>query len=103
MIKRRKFGTSNNEIQRFFFFFVGETHEACNAYNFHFQKQEASESIEAYVIALWQLSKGCNFGEMQDWLTQDQIVVGFKDDTVRDKFLKDKRHRQSLGNYQATD
>ena len=45
-------------------FFAGETHEAFESYKLHLRKQESTESIEAYVAALRQLAKNCNFGQL---------------------------------------
>lgn len=78
------------EITKFKNVLVGEFHEAYEAYKFHVRKQEASESIEGYVVAFWQLAKGYNLWGMQDCLIREQIIIGVID-TVKEKILKDKR------------
>ncbi|KAK7101729.1 hypothetical protein V1264_020066 [Littorina saxatilis] len=70
-------------------FCVGATHEAFETYKFHTRSQEASESIEAYVAALRKLVKNCNYGEMEDRMLRDRIVVGVKSDAAREKLLED--------------
>jgi hypothetical protein len=49
-------------------FFVGDTHEAYESYKFHSRKQDVDESIEAYIAALRQLAKTCNYGEIEERL-----------------------------------
>ena len=71
--------------------FVGETHEAFESYKFHLRKQEPSENIETYMAALSQLAKNCNFGQLRDRLIRDQVVVGVRDDCVREKLPSDKQ------------
>ena len=66
-------------------FFAGETHEAFESYKFHHWKQEPTESIDAYVAELCQLAKNCNFGRIRDELIRDQVVVGVRDDSIREK------------------
>ena len=57
---------------------MGETHEAFESYKFHLRKQEPTENIETYVVALSQLAKNCNFGQLRDRLIRDQVVVGVR-------------------------
>ena len=73
------------------FFFVGQTHKAFESYEFHLRKQEPTESIEAYVAAIRQLAKNCNFGQLRDKLIRDQVVVGIRDDSIGEKLLADKQ------------
>ena len=77
-------------IEKFEEFFVGETHEAYESYRFHLRKQEHSENIETYITALRRLAKNCNFGELTNRMIRDQVVVGVKDDMLREKLLADK-------------
>ncbi|KAG1671242.1 Transposon Ty3-I Gag-Pol polyprotein [Nymphon striatum] len=77
-------------MQRFEEFFVGETHEAFESYKFHMRKQEPSETIEAYVGALRQLAKNCNFDKLENRMIRDQVVVGVRDDLIREKLQEDR-------------
>ena len=70
-------------------FFVGETHEAFESYKFHIRKQEASESVEAYVAAFRKLAKTCNFDKLKERLIRDQ-VVGVKQESLSEKLLEYK-------------
>lgn len=84
--------SNNLEIvmSKFEEYFVGETHEAYESYRFHLRRQEPSESIEAYIAELRKLAKTCNFGPMEDRLIRDQVVVGVREDLLREKLLEDK-------------
>ena len=72
-------------------FCVGETHEAYEMYKFHLRRQELSETIEAYISSLHQLAKNCNFGVLEDRMIRDQVVIGIREDAVREKLLEDKK------------
>ena len=79
-------------MQAFEAFCVGETHEAYESYKFHMRKQRPEETIEAYITSLRQLAKPCNFGsiQVQDRLIRDQVVIGAREESLREKFLEDK-------------
>ena len=77
-------------MDKFEDFCVGETHEAYKSYKFHLRRQEPSETIEAY-ISLRQLAKNCNFGVLGDRMIRDQVVMGVREDAVREKLLEDKK------------
>ncbi|CAM1319294.1 Uncharacterised protein r2_g2747 [Pycnogonum litorale] len=77
----------NKVIEKFHEFFIGETHEAYEAYKFHSRKQECEETIEGYVGALRKLAQSCNFGQILDRLIRDQVVIGVKDEALREKLL----------------
>ena len=66
-------------------------HEAFESYKFHLWKQEPTENTETYVGALCQLEKNCILGQLRDRLIRDQIVVGVRDDCIREKLLSDKQ------------
>lgn len=77
-------------IKKFDDFFVGETNEVYEAYVFNNRVQETAESIDTYIAALRQLAKTCNFENQEDRMIRDRIVVGVKDDDVRQKLLEVK-------------
>lgn len=56
--------------------------------NFIFERQNFQRVIQHLPR---HLEISCSFGEMQDRLIQDKIVLGVKDDTVREKCVKYKR------------
>ena len=75
-------------------FFVGDTHEAFESYKFHFRKLDASESIEGYIAALRKLTKTRNFDKLEERLIRDQVVVGVREEGLRQKPLEDKQLTQ---------
>ena len=76
-------------LKKFEDFCVGTTHEAFESYKFHVRCQEQSETIDAYVAELRKLAKGCNFGEQEDRMIRDRILVGCKSAEVQKKLLDD--------------
>ena len=76
-------------LKKFEEFCVGSTHEAFESYKFHIRNQEQSETIDAYVAELRKLARGCNFGEQEDRMIRDRILVGCKSEEVRKKLLED--------------
>ena len=75
-------------IQKFEEFCIGKTNEVYESYKFHLRKQEQDESIEAYVASLRQLARTCNFGTTEDRMIRDRVVVGVKEDRLREKLLE---------------
>ena len=63
------------------------TNETYEAYKFFSRSQNAGETVEAYITALYKLSSTCNFGTMTDRLIKDRLVIGIRDDKVREKLL----------------
>ena len=58
------------------------------SYKFHLRKQEQDETIEAYISSLRQFAKTCNFGTMEDRMIRDRVVVGVKEERLREKLLE---------------
>ena len=63
------------------------TNETYEAYKFFSRSKNAGETVEAYITALYKLSSTCNFGTMTDRLIKDRLVIGIRDDKVREKLL----------------
>ena len=78
-------------ILKFEEFCVGATHEAFESYKFHIRNQEGSETIDCYVAELRKLAKNCNFGDAEDRMIRDRIVVGVKCEELRKKLLADSK------------
>ena len=76
-------------IAKFQEFCVGATHEAFESYRFHVRTQSQAETIDTYVAELRKLARGCNFGDQEDRMIRDRILVGCKSDHVREKLLED--------------
>ena len=78
-------------IAKFEEFCVGTTHEAFESYRFHVRDQEQTESIDAYVAELRKLARGCNFGDQEDRMIRDRILVGCRSQKIREKLLEDSK------------
>ena len=58
-------------------------------YRFNNRKQEAGESIVAYVTELRMIAKNCaHDGITPDEILRDRLVLGIRDDKVREKLLR---------------
>ena len=78
-------------LQKFETFCIGETNETYERYKFNKRDQEQSETINTYVASLRTLSETCNYGEIEESLIRDRIVIGIKDNTTRKKLLQDHK------------
>ena len=76
-------------LEKFHQYCVGSTHEAFESFKFNSRVQENAESIDTFVSELRRLAKGCNYGDQEDRMIRDRILVGCKSDQVREKLLED--------------
>ena len=72
-------------------FFVGETNEIYERYQFNKRDQESGESIDSYVASLCTFAKTCNYGSLLDSLIRDRIVVGLRDNGTRKWLLQEAK------------
>ena len=56
---------------------------------FNLRKQEAHETVDSYVTALYVLAEHCRFGALHDELIRDRIVVGLKDFKLSERLQLD--------------
>ena len=75
-------------LNKFEEFCVGSTHEAFESYRFNVRNQLPNESIDAYVAELRKLAKGCNYGDQEDRMIRDRILVGTNSAEVQKELLK---------------
>ena len=78
-------------IQKFEEFCVGATNEAFESYKFHIRQQEGAETIDCYAAELRKLARNCNFGDLEDRMIRDRIVVGVKCEELRKKLLAERK------------
>ncbi|KAK7096049.1 hypothetical protein V1264_005395 [Littorina saxatilis] len=74
--------------QKYEQFFVGETNEVYEAFIFHHRNQDDDENIDSYVQSLRKLAKTCGFGDQEDRMLRDKMVLGIKDVRSREKLLE---------------
>ena len=74
-------------ITKFEEYCIGQRNETFERYNFNMRAQQDGETVDAYVTSLKTLAKTCNFGQLQDDLLRDRIVIGIRDNNIRKKLL----------------
>ena len=73
-------------LQKFEKYCVGETNET---YERHCSnKRDENQNESAYATALRTLAKACNFGQLENDLIRDRIVMGVRDESTRKKLLQ---------------
>lgn len=57
---------------------------------FHFNRiqQKDNETFDQFVASLRQQAKWCEFGELRDGLITDRIVIGVRDESLRERLLR---------------
>ena len=70
---------------------IGETNEIYERYLFNKRDQDAGESFDSYIACLRSLAKTCNFGELQDSMIRDRVVVGIRDNGIRKRLLTESK------------
>ena len=78
-------------IEKFEEYTIRRINEMFERYRFNSRNQEPSEGIDAYVSALRNLAKTCNFGSLHDSLVRDRIVFGVQSKHTRQKLLQERK------------
>lgn len=69
---------------------IGQTNVIYERYTFNSRSQE-QETIDAYVAELRTLAKTYTFGDMEDEMIRDRIVLGVKDNHTRKNLLQEMK------------
>lgn len=56
-------------------------------YVFFKREQLSNDSLGSYITALMKLSGSCSFGALRESFVRGQLILGVKDDRVRENFL----------------
>ena len=75
-------------LEKFEQYCIGETNQTYKRYRFNKCHQNEHETIDAYVTSLRTLAKTCNFGQLENDLIRDRVVMGIRDNTTRKKLLQ---------------
>ena len=59
-------------------------------YIFHNTEQQAHETIEQYLIKLRRLAEPCQFGNLEDEMVRDRLVLGCTDSAARTRLYREK-------------
>jgi hypothetical protein len=78
-------------IRAFDTYCIGETNTTYERYLFNRRVQEASEKFDGFVTELRRLIRSCDYGELEDSILKDRIVIGVRDDTTRRKMLQTRK------------
>ena len=68
--------------------FIPKKNVTYERYVFNTTSQEEL-TIDAYVTKLQQLSSSCEFGQLRESLVRDRLVVGVRDDSLRERLLRE--------------
>ena len=83
---------SSTTIFEMFDLQVGEINETYEHYIFNSRNQKPDEPIDAYVTALRNLAKTCNFSDcLKDSLLRDRIVLGIQSQHTSKRLLQDRK------------
>ena len=76
-----------NVVRKFDENCIPRTNETYESYRFFKRSQNAGETVEAYITALYKLSATCNVGSLRERLIRDRLVIGVRDEQAREKLL----------------
>lgn len=63
-------------------------------YKFNKCDEEMDKSTDSYAACLRSLAKTCDYGELEDSLIHDQLVIGIHNNSVRKIFAGQQTHSQ---------
>ena len=70
--------------------FVPQRHVLFERYKFNFASQQATDTVDSYLVRLRQLAGSCDFGTLKDSLIRDRLVIGTTDTSTRDRLLHER-------------
>ena len=72
-------------ITKFEEYCVRQRNETFERYNFNMRVQQEGETVDSHVTALKTLAETSNFGQLQDDLLRDKIVIRIKEKGYKEK------------------
>jgi len=70
---------------------IGELNEVYERYIFNKRQQEQNENFDTFLGDLQRLVKTCQYGDVEDSIIRDRIVLGIRDDATRKKLLRTRQ------------
>jgi hypothetical protein len=70
---------------------VGEINVTYERYVFNQRTQSPGETFDVFLADLRRLAKSCEYGDVEDSILRDRIVVGVRDDATRRKLLQRRK------------
>ena len=77
--------------ERFNEHFVGKRNVIYERVRFNMRRQEEGESVDMFITALYELAEHCGYGELNDEMLRDRIVVGIRNSTLAEKLQLDPK------------
>lgn len=71
--------------------FVGETNQTYERYVFNRRQQEPNENFDTFLSDLRRLIRTCEYGNQEDSIMRDRVVIGIRDDATRKKLLQNRK------------
>ena len=78
----KKYKTVKDKFDNYFIVCRNTIHKCAK---FNRQQQGETESVDEFITDLYTLAKYCQYGELQDELIRDRIVVGIQDAQLSEK------------------
>ena len=75
--------------QKFDTYFNGSKNVIFERARFNQRRQEADESVDEFVTALYRLVEHCDYGTLKDEMVRDRIVVGIRDEQLSERMQLD--------------
>lgn len=79
----------NPLLEKFEEYCIPKTNVTLERYKFNTRTQHENEQIDEYLTELRKLSINCNFGQLENELLRDRIVVGVRSQTVKERMLRE--------------
>ena len=86
-VDRRNPGRIKDELRAHF---VPQRHVLFERYKFNSASQQATDTVDSYLVRLRQLAGSCDFGTLKDSLIRDRLVIGTTDTSTRDRLLRER-------------
>ena len=79
----------SNIIRKFDEHIIGQLNETYERYRFNCRNKTPGEAVDAFITALRNLAKNCNFCEcMRESLLRDRVIMGILDSDLRKRLLQ---------------
>lgn len=76
-------------LKKFEYYCLPKVNITYERYLFNSRKQNENESIDEYVTALRSLAENCDFGSLKESLIRDIMILGLKEDRLREILLRE--------------
>lgn len=75
-------------VEKFESFCIGRTNECYERFIFNSRQQQTNETFEKYLAELRKLIKTCEYGQLEDSLLRDKIIIGIRDEETKKRLLQ---------------